>query len=182
MRARGEFRAGVLAEFESAEALIGAAYRLREEGYRAIDTFAPYDLEELDEALELRPSRLPWLVFAVAVAGAAFAYWVQWYTNVADYPLNAGGRPAHAVPAFVFSTFEGLVLSGAVAAVLGFLWVARLPRLWHPVFEVDGFERASVDRFWIGIDARDAHFEPARATASLRALAPRRVVWVEGGR
>lgn len=178
---RDEFRGGVIAEFDSADELLGAVNHLRAQGYRALDTSAPFDVPGLDEALELPPSRIPWLVFGVGLLAAAFSYWVEWYTSVVSYPLNAGGRPANAVPAFIMIAFEGLVLAGGFAALFGFMWATRLPRLWHPLFEVDGFGSASTNRFWVGIDARDPQFQPGDSTDALRALGPRRVVWVGGG-
>lgn len=181
MAARDEFRGGIVAELETPEQLLGAVYRLRAEGYRALDSFAPFDVPGLDEALDLPASRIPWFVFLVALAGGAFAYWVQWYTSVVSYPLNAGGRPPNAVPSFIMITFESIVLAGAFAAVIAFLWTTRLPRLWHPLFEVRDFRSASSSSFWVGVDARDPNFHPSRTTASLNALSPRRVVWVSPG-
>lgn len=177
-----ELRVGVLAEFDSAEAMVDAARRLRADGWRHVETFAPHDVPEADEALALPRPRLTWLAAAAAVAGAALAYLVQWYTNAVAWPLNAGGRPPHAVPAFIPSSFETMGLFAAVAVVLGLLVALRLPRLGHPVFTVAGFERASVDRYWVAIDARDPRFDPAAGTAALRALRPLRVVWLGGRR
>lgn len=176
-----EFRYGLLAEFESADAMTAAAARLRADGYEALETFAPFDLPEADAAVGAPPTRLGWLAGGAAIGAAAFAYWVQWWTNVRDYPLNVGGRPVHAVPAFVPVTFETAGLVVALVAFVGFLVATRLPRLWHPLFEVDGFARATDDRYWLGVDARDPRFMPGDTTEQLRALGPTRVVWVGGG-
>ena len=173
-----ELRRGLIAEFADAEAMLAAAAHLRSLGYRGVDTFAPFDVAGADERLGLPAPRLGWFAAAAGAGGAATAYLVQWYTNAVAYPLNAGGRPPHAVPAFLPSTFETMGLAAAVVAFLGLLVVLRLPRLWHPVFELAGFDRASVDRYWVGVDSRDSRFDPEATMQALGALRPLRIVWV----
>ena len=177
-----ELQVGVLAEFDSPAAMLDAARRLRAEGWRAVETFAPYDVAGADDALALPRPRLGRIAVGAALVGAALAYLVQWYTNAVAYPLNAGGRPPHAVPAFVPSAFETMGLFAAVAVVLALLVALRLPRLGHPVLEVQGFDRASADRYWVAIDHRDPRFDPVTSAAALQATSPRRVVWLGGRR
>ena len=165
------------AEFASAPELRDAVTALREKGYRDVETYAPFHVPDTGPASR---SRLPLVTFAAGVFGAATGYAVQWYTNVRSYPLNIGGRPIHAVPAFLIPTFESAVLCAAVAAFVGALVTLRLPRLWRPEFEIDGFERASIDRYWVAIALRDPRADPALTVRELEALGPLRVVRVEG--
>ena len=141
----------VLGEFTTAESMLAAVDALVREGYRTLETFTPFDMPELDERLGLRRSRIGWLVAAGGLVGMVLAYGIQWWANVHDYPLNSGGRPVHAIPAFLLATFEGTVLFAAFAAFFGLMIWLRLPKLWAPIDEVDGFGRASVDRFWIAV-------------------------------
>ncbi len=141
----------VLGEFTTADSMLAGIDALMREGYRTLETFTPFDMPELDARLGLRRSRIGWLVAAGGFVGMVLAYGIQWWANVHDYPLNSGGRPVHAVPAFLLATFEGTVLFAAFAAFFGLMIWLRLPRLWAPVDEVDGFGRASVDRFWIAV-------------------------------
>lgn len=173
-------RRGLLAEFGSPEALVAAVAALRELGYAELEAFAPYPVEGLDEALGLRRSRVSTFVLAAGLAGAAAAYLVQWWTNAVDYPLDVGGRPLHSAPAFVPITFETTVLFAALAAFLAPLLLTGLPRLWHPVFEAEGFESASIDGYWLGIDAHDPRLDDGAAGDHLRQLGARRVVPVGG--
>lgn len=166
---------GCLAEFASEESLLAAIRGVRAKDYCQLDAFTPYPVEGLQEALGLRRSGLNWLVFPLAMGGAGLGYVIQWYVNAINYPLNVGGRPPRGWPTYIPITFEtGVLLSGVGAFVL-FLLLSRLPRLWHPVFDVPGFESASRDGFWLGIDRRDPSFEAAHTTALLTSLGASRV-------
>ncbi len=153
---------------------------LREQGFSKIETYTPFAVPRIEAVLREPPSLLPPLVLIAGLAGGLTGYWIQWYTNAVSYPLNIGGRPAHAAPAFFISTFEATILVAALGAFFGLFALLRLPRPWHPMFEVDGFERASIDRFWIAIDASDTRVDPTFTPRALEALRPTRVVRVPG--
>jgi hypothetical protein len=161
---------GLMAEFVDAASLVRAARRARHAGYRRMDGFAPYPVEELPEALGCRRSPLPALVLIAGILGAGGGYFMQWYAMVVDYPLNVGGRPLHSWPACIPVAFEFMILAAALAALIGWLGLSGLPRLHHPVFNVPEFERASTDRFFLCIEARDALYEAARTRAFLEGL------------
>jgi hypothetical protein len=171
-------RRGLLAEFETPEALLEAARGLRESGFTRLSAFTPYPMEGLEEELGLRRSRIPVYVLLAALVGAGLAFLVQYWANGVSYPLDVGGRPLFSWPAFVPITFEMAVLAGAFAAVIGVLAGSGLPRLWHPLFQVEGFERATVDRFFLGVDRADPRFAPERLARELRDMGALRVVAV----
>lgn len=177
MRGKPSMRAALLAEFGTAEALLDAVRVLRENGYLELDTYTPYPVHGLDEVLGLRRSKVPLVILIAGLCGAITGYLLQWYVAAYDYPLNVGGRPAHAIPAFVPITFEMGVLFAAIAALVALLAFAGLPRLWHPVFEVAGFERATIDRFWLSVDAADPRFRRERTASELEALGALTVVY-----
>ena len=166
---------GLVAEFATPEELLEAIGSLREDGYRLLDAFVPYPVTGLDRALALRRSGLNWLAFAAGLFGAGFAFWLQWLVNHRLYPLNIGGRPSFAVPVFIIITFETMVLFAGVTSFVALFWVCRLPRLAHPLFAVDGFESASLDHFWIGVNADDPRFDLEATEAQLRKLGAARV-------
>ena len=163
-------RTGILAEFRTPEELIRAIVELRARRYKRLDAFTPYPMKAVLDALGLPRSKLNWLVFASGIAGAGLAYLIQWYANAYDYPLDVGGRPLHSAPSFIPITFEMGVLSAAVAGIVSFFIVARLPELYSPLFDVEGFERASIDRFWLGVDQRDPAFDPEALSRILTEL------------
>jgi hypothetical protein len=139
----------LLGEFDSADACAAAINELRQRGHAPIDAYMPYPAKNVEEALALPPSPLPRYVLAFGILGACVAYLILWWTQSVNYPLNVGSRPTHAVPAFVGITFETTVLFASFTAFFGMLRLCRLPRLWHRAFEVNGFDRASVDRFFV---------------------------------
>lgn len=177
MSARGS--GTLLAAFEAGDRALAVARELRELGYRRLDVHAAQPLPGAAEALGLeRPRALPRLVLVSGLLGAGLAYLVQWYTNSVDYPLVVGGRPLHPWPAFVPITFEGGVLLAAVAAFGGLLVLARLGRLWQPVFEAPDFDRASVDLYWVAVAADDPLFDAERTRTELERFAPLRIAAV----
>jgi hypothetical protein len=104
--------------------------------------------------------------------GGGATYFLQWYAAVVDYPINIGGRPLHSWPAFIPATFEITILGAAVAAVVTMLVLNGLPRLYHPLFEVEEFELASRNRFFLCLPARDPVFAPGFARDLLAELHP----------
>jgi hypothetical protein len=150
---------GMMVSFDNPNALIQAAEAARKAGYRRLDAYSPYPVEGLSEALELRTTRLPLVVLAGGLLGAAGAYFMQYYASVIDYPLNVGGRPLHSWPAFIPITFELTILVAAVFAVLGMLALNGLPEPYHPVFNVPEFELASRSHFFLTIESDDPQFD-----------------------
>jgi hypothetical protein len=171
---------GLMAEFASADALLEAARRTHGAGYRAIEAYAPFSVDGLPEAIGFTSNRVPLVTLLGGIAGGAGGYFLQWYSAVVDYPINSGGRPLHAWPAFIPATFEMTVLGAALAAFFGFLALNGLPRLTHPVFAARDFDLASRNRFFLCIRVEDERFERAGTHAFLESLGAQRVAEVEG--
>jgi hypothetical protein len=169
-----------MAEFDSGAALVNGIRALRAAGLSRLDAFTPYEVAGLQDAIGDRRSRLTWIALAAGLAGGGGAYLLQWWINVIDYPLNIGGRPYHSAPAFIPITFEMSVLFASAAALISALMLGGLPQLWHPVFEIDGFDRATIDRFWVAIGVGDSALDRARDTAALEAAGALRVIWLGG--
>ena len=171
---------GLLGEFDRAEALVEAVKDLRARGYRDLDTFTPYPLAAAEEAMDLPRSPIPRYALVGALTGVLVAVLVQWYCNAANYPLRVGGRPMASLPAYVPIAFEMGILGASLTAFLSFFALARLPRLWHPAFEIDAFGRASIDRFFLLVRGEDPRFDPEETPLDLGRAGAVRVVPVEG--
>jgi hypothetical protein len=170
---------GLLAEYTEPDALVAAARRAYEAGYRKMDAYSPMPVEGLAEAIGFTHNRMPLIVLVGGLLGAATAYTMMYYSAVHHYPFNIGGRPFHSAPAFVPITFELTILFAAFAAVLGMLGLNGLPMPYHPVFNAPGFERASRNRFFLCIEATDPKFDLDQTRQFLEGLGPKSVVEVE---
>lgn len=161
MSERGLF--GVVGSFASADALTEATRQLRSLGFRELEAYTPYPVEGLDEVL--RPGHRIWLPLVIGIGalfGAVWGYFIQYWDEALNYPINVGGRPYNSWPAFIVGDFEFTVLCAIAAGFFGLLAFCRLPRLYHPIFAAPEFERASVDRFFLCVEACDPSFEPQR--------------------
>jgi hypothetical protein len=167
-----------MAEFESPGEILEATRRARQAGYRDMDAYTPYPVEGLADELGLPRTRVPFVVLVAGLTGAVVGFFMQWWTMAVDYPFNVGGRPGNSWPVFIPITFEVMVLVAAFAALLGMLFLNGLPRPHHPVFNVPQFARASQDRFFLCIEATDAHFDRERTRQFLMGLNPTEVMEV----
>jgi hypothetical protein len=170
---------GLLAEFDTPTELVVAVRKARAEGYRVMDAYTPFPVEEVAEALHIHDRRLPLLVLLGGMTGMAGGYLLQYWTSVIDYPLNVGGRPLHSWPAFLPVTFETTVLVAALTAVLGMLALNGLPMPYHPVFNVPRFALATRDQFFLCIEGTDPLFDVQQTRRFLHRLDPIGVYEVE---
>jgi hypothetical protein len=161
---------GMIAEFETHEQLLDAAKRARDHGFRHMDGFTPFPIEGLSEALGRKRTRVPLLVLLGGIFGGTGGYFMEWYANVVSYPLNIGGRPLNSWPAFIPITFELTILCAALSAFFGSLALNKLPEPYHPVFNAAHFERASMDRFFLCIEAVDPMFNSVATRNFLESL------------
>jgi hypothetical protein len=172
---------GLLAEFDEHEALLAAAHRAYAAGYRNLDGFSPFPVEGLSEALGQEKSLIPLFTLAGGMAGGLGGYFMEWYSMARLYPLNVGGRPYNSWPNFIPVVFELTVLIAALSAFVAVLVLNRLPQPHHALFNVPEFARASYDRFFLCIEAKDESFDRTITRRFLESLAPRsiREVWDE---
>jgi Protein of unknown function (DUF3341) len=139
-------------EFGSGDLAVAGARFLRQRGMKRLNAFTPYPLLELEDALGIeRPWLIPVLVLLGASLGGTLAFVVIWWTAAVNYPLNVGGRPLNSFVADIPIMFELSVLGASLTAFVLCLALSGIPRLSHPLESLPGFERTSIDRFWIGV-------------------------------
>jgi hypothetical protein len=161
---------GMVAEFRHADQILAAAHRARENGYTRMEGYTPFPVHGLSEALGFQEARVPWVVFAGGLMGAMGGLALQVYVSVFDYPLNVGGKPLLSLPAFIPVTFECTILLAALGAFFGMFAMNGLPKPYHPIFSAPNFERASQDRFFLCIEARDPMYDADEARAFMETL------------
>ncbi len=151
---------GLMLEFKDPEALLKACTLARKMGLSKLDAFTPFPVEGLSESLEFRKDRVALITLLGGLSGGIGGFFMQWYANVIDYPLDVAGKPPNSWPAFIPVTFELTVLGASLAAAIGMLALNRLPEPWHPCFNHPDFVRASRDRFFLCIQASDPVYDP----------------------
>ena len=163
---------GLMAEFDSVDSVIAAAHRVHAAGYRKIDAYSPFPLEELSEAIGFEKNGVALVCLIGGLLGGSAAYILQWWINTISYPVNIGGRPLHSWPSFIIVTFEMTILFSGLSAVFGMLALNGLPMPYHPVFNVPQFDAASRDKFFIVIFASDRNYDPVGTRQFLEGLSP----------
>ena len=169
---------GLMAEFDNPTSLVAATQRAHDAGYRRMDAYSPFPIEELHEALGARHTRLPLLVLLGGLCGCIGGYALEYWSSVIAYPLNIGGKPLHSWPAFIPVTFETTILVAALTCVLGMLALNGLPQPYHPVYNVPRFALASRNRFFLCIESTDPKFDVEATRRFLETLEPREVTTV----
>jgi hypothetical protein len=163
---------GLMAEFDDVNDVITAAHRVYDAGYRKIDAYSPFPVEELSEAIGFHKNGVALVCLVGGLLGCTGAYVLQWWINTISYPINIGGRPFHSWPSFIIVTFEMTILFSGLSAVFGMLALNGLPMPYHPVFNVPRFEFASKDRFFIVVFSSDKNYDAVRTRQFLEGLNP----------
>lgn len=166
---------GMMAEFATAKELIAASHRTYEAGYRKIDAYTPYPIEEVAEAIGFHKNGVALVTLIGAIIGGLTGYCLQYWVAVINYPVNVGGRPYHSWPSFIIITFELTILFGGISAVFGMLALNGLPMPYHPVFNVQRFAMASKDRFFLIVFASDPKYDATGTRQFLEGLDPRSI-------
>jgi hypothetical protein len=170
---------GLMAEFDNPTDLVEAARRTYDAGYRRINGYSPFPIEELSDAIGFHKTRLPLIVLIGGILGGLAGYFMMYYMEVINYPINVGGRPFHSWPSFIPITFETTVLGAALAAIFGMLALNKLPQPYHPVFNAERFALATRDRFFLVIEADDPKFDHDKVQEFMNTLNAKEVVDVE---
>jgi hypothetical protein len=170
---------GALAGFRGPGELLAAARRLRAAGYRRFDTFSPFPIHGMDQAMGLGRSRVPFFTLAGGLFGLMFAQTLQWYQSAVAYPLITGGKPLNSTEAFLPITFETTILYASFGAIAGMLVQNGLPRLFHPVFRGRNFARATSDGFFLAVEADDPKFDRGEIAGVLETMGGTRIEMLE---
>jgi hypothetical protein len=166
---------GLLAEFETPHQLAAATWAARSQGYRRMDAFSPFAIEEVSNALDFRSTRVPLVVLIGGILGGLGGFLLQYWVSAIDYPINVGGKPLNSWVAFIVITFECTILGASLSALFGMLALNGLPEPYHPLFNVPGFSRVTKDSFFLVIESTDPQFDLTRTREFLAVLNPRMI-------
>lgn len=193
-QAPGEVHA-ILAEFDNVNDVMHGAEVCRDQGYKHWDVYSPFPIHGIDGAMGIRPTILPWIVLVMGLTGMlvglVLTVWTMstetdlpiWfpfsYDGLSGYEYLISGKPLASIPAYIPVIFELTIMFAAYTAVFAMFLLNRLPKLYNPLFKSERFARATNDRFFIGIEARDPSFDADKTRAVLDSLNPISVETVE---
>ena len=169
----------LLAEFDDPNAVLHAAEKVRDAGYKKWDVHTPYPLHGMDAAMGMGDSRLGWIVLVMALSGLTTAAALMIWANGIEYPIIIGGKPPISIPSMIPICFELTILFSALGCFFGMLAFNQLPRHNHPLFESERFKAFSTDKFFISVEAADPKFDVAGTRRFLESLSPTHVELVE---
>jgi hypothetical protein len=163
---------GLMAEFETPTELVHAAKAAYAEGYREMDAYSPFPIEEASEAIGFHKSAVPLVVLLGGIMGGLSGFALQYWINVIAYPLNIGGKPYDSWPAFIVPTFEMTILFAGLCGMFGMFALNGLPQPYHPVFNVDKFSAVTRDKFFLCVEATDPKFDLVGTQQFMQSLKP----------
>jgi hypothetical protein len=170
---------GLIAEFESPAATMHAAEKVRDAGYRRWDVFTPFPIHGMDKAMGMKNSKVGWFSFLGGATGYTTGMLMIWFMNKFDYPIVVGGKPMFSPFGAFPPSYELTILLGAFGAILGMMYLNRLPRLHHPLLKHGRFNLATHDRFFVVIETTDAKFSEAETRKLLENLGSKHIEVVE---
>jgi hypothetical protein len=161
---------GVLAEFANPAELLHAAQKLNDLGYKKFETWSPFPIHGMDDAMGLSGSKVPWITLGGGLTGLSIGLLLQWWTGAVDYPLVIAGKPYFAWQFALPVTFELSILLSAFGTVFGMFALNMMPRPYHPLDNVPAFRRVTDDKFFLSIEVSDPLFDMEKTKALLSEL------------
>ena len=173
---------GLIGEFDNVDDIIGAANSVREAGYTKIDAHSPFPVHGIDDALGIKPTILPWIVLIMGLTGMTSGIILTTYTmgvwqepgffpiNFEPYDFLISGKPYNSLAGYIPVIFELTIMFSAYTAVFAMFLLNKLPMMSNPLLKSRRFRRATDDRFFIAIDARDAQFDAQQSAEFVKNL------------
>lgn len=171
---------GMIAEFETPSDLVRAAQAAYGDGWRRMDCYTPYPVEEAAEAIGFHTNKVSLITLIGGLMGLCAMFSLETWISTLAYPLNIAGRPTYSWPAFIVPAYEWTILFAGLSAAFGMFAMNGLPSLYHPLFNAPNFRNgASNDKFFLCLEATDPKFEVAETRAYLETFEPTSIVEVE---
>ncbi|HEY2409381.1 MAG TPA: quinol:electron acceptor oxidoreductase subunit ActD [Polyangiaceae bacterium] len=166
---------GILAEYDTPHEIVHAAEKIRDAGFTKWDTYTPFAVHGIDEAMGIKMTILPWIVLGAGLSGLATAIIMQWWMNAYDYPWIISGKPLWSIPANVPIMFELTVLFSAITTLVAMLMLNNLPEPSHPLDLVRRFAHSTDDKFFLLVQASDPKFDESETRALIDSTHPQAV-------
>jgi hypothetical protein len=159
--------------FDLPDDVVDVVAKLRGRGFEDVETYSPAPFEQVDDALDSRPSKVRAFTLVGGltgvVAGFALQIWASW-----EWPIKVAGKPFASIPPYVIIGFEMMILFAGVLTLLGFLVVGGLyPRKLSSSYS----SRFSAEEFGVVVSCADC--DVAEIDTLLRAHSAKEVTLVE---
>ena len=161
---------GVMAEFDTAQALVDATRKTMGQGFSRVEAYTPIPIEELNDIIHKKRTVLPKLVLTGGLTGMATGFVLQYWASVIEYPMNIGGRPLASWTTFIVPSYELTILFSALTAAGGMIALNGLPQPYHPVFNAPRFSLASSDKFFLVVETADPKYDAGATRQFLEGL------------
>ena len=174
---------GLIGEFDNVDDIVGAANAVREAGYTKIDAHSPFPVHGIDDALGIKPTILPWIVLCMGLMGMTTGLLLTTYTmadwlpipgfvpeNLEGYKYLISGKPFNSLAGYIPVIFELTIMFSAYTAVFAMFLLNKLPLMSNPLLKSKRFRRATDDRFFIAIEAKDAQFDAQQSAEFVKNL------------
>ena len=165
---------GAVAYFTTVNALMAAIKTLREKGFNEVETFTPFPIHGMDDALGLQPSIVPWATLIGGLTGFSLATHLQIWTSAFDWPINVGGKPLISGPAFIPIMFELTVLLAGLSTAFFMFALNGMPNMRKNPFD----PRITDDLFALYIPFDGQKVSPAEVESALNGLHAEKVTQV----
>ncbi|HTA30629.1 MAG TPA: DUF3341 domain-containing protein [Candidatus Cybelea sp.] len=169
----------IMAEFETPAAILHAAQKVRDNGYRQWDVFSPFPIHGMDGAMGIKNSKVGWFSFIGGCSGYTTGMLMIWFMNAYDYRIVIGGKPMFSPFSAFPPSYELTILFGAFGALLGMLFLNRLPRLHHPLLKNRRFALATHDRYFVVIESSDPKYSENETRRLLESMGSKHIEMVE---
>jgi hypothetical protein len=159
--------------FDLPDDVVDVVAKLRGRGFEDVETYSPAPFEQVDDALDSRPSKVRAFTLVGGligvVAGFALQIWASW-----EWPIKVAGKPFASIPPYVIIGFEMMILFAGVLTLLGFLVVGGLyPRKLSSSYS----SRFSAEEFGVVVSCADC--DVAEIDTLLRAHSAKEVTLVD---
>ena len=167
------------AEYESPSALFEAAKIVRDAGFKRWDVYSPFPIHGMDKAMGMKNSIVGWFSFIGGVTGYTSGMLMIWWMNAVDYPILIGGKPMFSPFGAFPPSYELTILFGSFGALLGMLFLNKLPRLHHPLLKNRRFALATHDRYFVVIETSDPKYSETETRKLLESVGSKQIEMVE---
>jgi hypothetical protein len=150
----------VVGYYFSTEEILEATRKTSQRGFEKFDTFTPFAVHGMEDAMGMKRTKLPYVSFLAGMVGFGLAVGLEVWTHLYSWPMNIGGKPLLAIPAYIPIFFElTVLLCGVTTAVAMFTLFLGLPNFRKPIFHPD----ITNDRFALAIEVKnEAEAEPVK--------------------